>query len=89
MATCQAGITTAGHCCHLGGVVCPFLRDDGLAAPRRYVCTFRERLGSWEAVHADPGYLDTIGPMMLGLTGVLCGDWPPPGDLCAECGVGG
>ena len=77
------------HCCYLAGVVCPFLRDDGPDADRRWVCTFRERLGSWEAVHEDPEYLDTIAPIMMGLTGVLCGDWPTPGEHCHECGVVG
>ena len=83
---CQA---TSGHCCWIAGVVCPFLRDDGSSAARRWVCIFRERLGSWDAVHADREYMDTIGPMMIGLTGVLCGDWPPPSESCAECGVNG
>ena len=58
-------------------------------ADRRWVCTFRERLGSWQAVHRDPEYLDTIGPMVMGLTGVLCGDWPYPGMHCNECGAAG
>lgn len=87
---CKAGVTTEGHCCWLFGVVCPFLRDDGkqrrFSRKRRYVCTFRERLGSWDAVHADPEYQDTIAPVMLAATGVLCGDWPRPGETCAECG---
>lgn len=84
MATCKA---QTGHCCWLDGVVCPFLRDDGIDTSRRWVCTFRERLGSWEAVHSDPEYLDTIGPVMMGLTGVLCGDWPTRNERCNECGV--
>lgn len=88
MATCLAGVTTEGHCCHQLGVVCPFLREDA-GADRRWVCTFRERLGSWRAVHRDHEYLDTIGPIMLGMTGVLCGDWPPQGKRCAECGTVG
>jgi len=85
VATCAA---TTGHCCWLHGV-CPFLRDDGADAARRWVCTFRERLGSWAAVHADPQYLATAGPIMHELTGVYCGDWPRPGETCNECGVTG
>lgn len=88
MAECLAGITTEDHCCYLAGVVCPFLREDD-DSQRRWVCTFREKLGSWDAVHVDEEYLNTIGPLMMGLTGVLCGDWPPPGERCAECGTVG
>jgi hypothetical protein len=84
MAECRA---SSGHCCWIEGRVCPFLREDD--GERRWVCTFRERLGSWEVVHADPEYLDTIGPLILGLTGVFCGDWPGPGVTCAECGATG
>ena len=83
MAVCGS---TTGHCCHLGPFgVCPALREDDNG--RRWVCTFRERLGSWEAVHADPEYLDAIGPIVLDLVGVYCGDWPKPGESCGECGV--
>lgn len=78
-----------GHCCWLEGVVCRYLRDDGPLAARRFVCTFRERLGSWERVHADPEYLATVGPVVLRLVGVYCGDWPRRGERCAECGVTG
>lgn len=86
MKRCQA---TTGHCCWLEGPVCRYLRDDGPDAQRRFVCTFFERLGNWDAVHADPVYQAEIAPLMLRLTGVLCGDWPPPGQVCAECGAGG
>jgi hypothetical protein len=87
MVTCEAG---TGHCCWLGHHgVCPQLRDDGPAAPRRWVCRFRERLGSWEAVHADPEYRATVGAIVLDMVGVYCGDWPRPGESCAECGVRG
>lgn len=81
----ECGAST-GHCCWVAGAVCPFLRDDGAKASRRWVCTLRERLGSWEAVHADPGYLTVVAPVVRPL-GVDCGDWPPPGQTCAECGV--
>ena len=88
MATCKAGITTDGHCCWINGVVCPLLEDRGKNADRRYVCTVREDLGSWEAVHSDPRYLTFVRPAMSIVTGVDCGDWPPPGQTCAECGAG-
>ena len=84
MAECRAD---TDHCCYLAGVVCPYLRDDGPVADRRWVCTFRERLGSWEAVHTDPEYLDTVGSYVMGKIGLFCGDWPPPGTNCNECGA--
>lgn len=86
MAQCQAA---DGHCCWIVGGVCPLLRDDGPGASRRWVCTLRERLGSWQAVHTDPEYLRTVGPVVMELVGVYCGDWPRPGETCAECGVTG
>lgn len=90
MAECKAGVTTDGHCCHLGASgVCRFLRDDGPGAVRRFVCTLRERLGSWAAVHRDPVYLELVAPTVRELVSVDCGDWPRPGELCAECGVTG
>ena len=86
MVACGAA---AGHCCWLGQAgVCPFLRDDG-DADRRWVCTLRERLGSWAAVHADLGYQARVAPTMRAHGQVDCGDWPGPGVTCGECGVSG
>jgi hypothetical protein len=87
MVTCAAGVTTEGHCCWIDGVVCPFLRDDGAAASRRWVCTLREELGSWPAVHADKRYLTFVRDPLHRVVEVDCGDWPPPGEKCAECGA--
>ena len=86
MATCKAD---KGHCCWINGVVCPLLRDDGPDADRRWVCTPREQLGSWEAVHEDPEYLKLVAPTLRLLGQVDCGDWPGPGVICAECGANG
>lgn len=83
MADCRAA---AGHCCWIAGAVCPLLRDDGAAAARRWVCTARERAGSWTAAHALPEYIQHVRPTMLAI-GVDCGSWPPAGDTCAECGA--
>lgn len=65
------------HCCHLGRFgVCAHLEENTVEG-RRWACGFRRRLGSWEAVHADPQYLSEVAPL-LKETGipVLCGDWP-------------
>jgi len=84
MAQCLA---KTGHCCWLEGKVCKFLRDDGPSARRRWVCILREELGSWDAVHTDPRYVEQVQPTVRRLTGADCGDWPPPGQTCAECGT--
>ena len=81
-----ACLATTGHCCWIAGAICPFVRDDGVQAARRFVCTLRERAGSWVAVHALPEYVEHVRPTLL-LTGVDCGDWPPAGATCAECGA--
>ena len=88
--------TETDHCCTLLGVTCPFLRDDGPDTDRRWVCTLREELGSWNTVHADPRYLATVRPILDTITpaynrGVMpdCGDWPPTGVTCQICGANG
>jgi hypothetical protein len=78
-----------GNCCWIAGVVCPFLRDDGSLTDRRWVCTLRESLGSWAAVHADPRYIAVVHPTLMSVGTVDCGDWPGPGITCGECGVTG
>jgi hypothetical protein len=79
--------TGEGHCCWIEGQVCSFLReDDGV---RRWVCTLRESLGSWQAVHADPRYIASVHPTLMSVGTVDCGDWPGPGITCGECGVTG
>jgi hypothetical protein len=88
MAACEGN--RADHCCYVAGVACQFLRDDGSAAQRRWICTLREKLGSWGAVHIDPGYVTAVRPMWERINPALnCGDWPPPDMTCQACGVTG
>lgn len=74
------------HCCMFGGVVCPYLRDDGPqpAGSRRWVCSLfeEERAASpaawkddkiWNEVHSDPRYLADVEPMWRGSSWVF--DW--------------
>jgi hypothetical protein len=86
MATCLA---IHDHCCYLGSHgVCRFLEEN--AEGRRWSCTLRRELGSWQAVHSDSLYVETVKPKLvdIGIT-VDCGDWPSPGGACATCGVMG
>ncbi len=56
------------HCCHvpghrnplgLGDGVCMYLEVDTIEN-RHWVCSLRRKLGSWEAVHVDPGYIKNV-----------------------------
>jgi len=80
---------TSDHCCYVEGEVCPHLRDDGVQADRRWVCTLREELGSWEAVHQDSRYKVHPQPVWQKLNIDECGDYPSPGITCGECGQTG
>ncbi len=86
MPTCRAD---TDHCCYLGPFgVCPALRDDGPGASRRWVCAIREAAGSWARAHRSRDYASSgIRAIVRDLVGVDCGDWPPTGTTCAECGV--
>jgi hypothetical protein len=76
------------HCCYVDGQACPFLEEHTVPG-RRWVCGLRRRLGSWTAVHADPGYQEHVRPVWDRLGIVDCGDWPAPGETCGECLVTG
>lgn len=49
----------ADHCCYVDGQVCPFLEVDTVPG-RKWVCGKRRELGSWEAVHNDPEYIEQV-----------------------------
>ena len=73
------------HCCWLGRHgQCKFLAEN--VNGRRWSCSLRANLGSWEAVHTDVRYMSEIQPIVRELVGVDCGDWPRPGELCHTCG---
>lgn len=78
------------HCCHLGTYgVCMFLAENAVDG-RRWSCSLRTELGSWDAVHSDERYLLNVRPKLdsIGIA-VDCGNWPPPGTICGTCGVSG
>jgi len=86
--TCRGNLDD--HCCWLGKHgVCSFLNEqEPDENGRRWVCSLRARLGSWERVHVDPRYLDSVKPKLVDIgVGVDCGDWPTPGQRCGTCGV--
>ena len=56
---------------------------------RRWACGLRRQLGSWEKVHADPGYTTHVRPHWQPQGIADCGDWPRQAETCATCGVTG
>ena len=79
------------HCCWFQGTVCRFLEEsaeDGF----KWSCSLRRELGEWEKVHKDPRYVEFIRPewdKMPHDSKINCGDWPPPGMICSDCGNNG
>jgi hypothetical protein len=66
-------------CCRIPlgvDVWCKFLQDH---PDRKQACGLYVELGSWDAVHADPRYIEDVHPHWI-LTGTPdCGDWVGPG----------
>jgi hypothetical protein len=61
-----------------GEGICEFLETDTVFG-RHWVCGLRRRLGSWDAVHADSGYIENVHAVWE-LTGTAdCGDFTGTG----------
>jgi hypothetical protein len=81
--------TTEEHCCWFKGVVCEYLEpsknDDFI-----WQCRLRASKDSWEEVHKSKEYIDNIKPKWysIGHPTTNCGDWPPVGNHCNDCGEG-
>tara|TARA_R110000803_G_scaffold210829_1_gene284078 strand:- start:21943 stop:22113 length:171 start_codon:yes stop_codon:yes gene_type:complete len=53
-------------------------------------CALRVKYPSWEEVHQSPEYLSEVKDKMVGLGyDIDCGDWPPAGVDCNDCGEQG
>lgn len=63
------------HCCYIRSKPCIFLEYNALPN-RKYTCKLRRELGSWEAVHADPRYLNNVQVYWDQVGIKSCGDWP-------------
>ncbi len=79
---------TPDHCCYVAGVPCRFLEEDTVEG-RHWACGLRRRLGSWAKVHASKDYRTHVKPHWTTPGVNDCGDWPLPGETCAECGATG
>jgi hypothetical protein len=81
----------ADNCCYFSGVECPHLEVNTVEG-RHWVCGLRRRLGSWDAVYASAEWQRDVLPRAIacGLTEhYRCDRWPPPGEVCASCGMTG
>lgn len=78
------------HCCYVNDGVCKYLLEN-VVEGRRWACGLRNELGSWDAVHQDPRYVQEVKIHWLktSLKDYDCGQWPPPGFTCGTCGVVG
>lgn len=86
MSKCGTG---SDHCCWINGKVCSYLtnsKEPGF----NWACSLRTREGSWDKVYETPEYVTVVKPKLLeaGIT-VDCGDWPPKGTRCRDCGQEG
>ncbi len=76
------------HCCYIKGKVCPFL-EENTEKGFRWSCGLRRKLGSWDAVLANPEYQRVTAGAWA--PGVNCRDWPDGGGWngigCSKCGA--
>ena len=81
MACTGQGTPDGSHCCYVAGERCPFLVEN--VGGRRWACSLREVLGSWDEVHAHPGYQQLVQAEWDKL-GVIesCGAWGPGTNQC-------
>ena len=65
------------HCCWTSEGLCPFLEENTVPG-RRWACGLYRKLGSWEAVYADPRYQSSAVATWFAeiLPGLGCGGWP-------------
>ena len=82
--------TGPDHCCYIGGKPCQFLitdHTDDEGNFRKWACGLRAELGNWDAVLADPRYIEHVQGAWR--EGINCRDWPDGegvnGDFCSKC----
>ena len=87
MAECK-GRNLDDICCITQEYICPYL-EQNTEPGFRWSCGLRRELGSWDAVEADPRYIEGPGKQFARYR-VICRDWPDVsiGHACAKCGSG-
>jgi hypothetical protein len=76
----------AEHCCFVDGEVCRYLEENTVPG-RRWACGLLRRLGSWDAVHADAGYLACVQPVWDRVGIESCGAWGEGTGQCCYAAV--
>jgi len=78
--------TSTDHCCWINGQQCPYVVNSPNAG-FNWACSLRLREGDWAKVYETPEYRAFVRPALTA-AGIAkdCGDWPPPGHKCNECG---
>ena len=79
--------TATEHCCWFEGKPCQYVEPADIA-DFKWRCGLRAKHGSWEETHASPEYTANVKPKMtaIGYPNHDCGDWPPKGHGCNDCG---
>lgn len=84
------GTLDGDHCCYVQGEPCRYLTVNPQGSERRFECSLRRELGSWEAVHAHPGYKEYVQKIWDKVGIASCGEWQPTkGQCCREAEVNG
>lgn len=77
---CTGAGTGGTHCCYVAGERCRYLVEN--VNHRRWACGLYVELGSWAAVHADPGYQAHVQPEWDKVGIESCGAWGPGTNQC-------
>jgi hypothetical protein len=83
MAVCHGN--QPDHCCYVDGERCRYLVEN--TNGRRWACGLFVALGSWDAVHADNGYLEHVQSVWDRAGIESCGAWGPGTDQCCYAGT--
>lgn len=79
---------TEEHCCWLFGEVCQYLERNPEGSEYIWSCGLRKMANSWDEVYEMDQYKMNVKPKIeqMGYPDIGCGDWPPAGKKCNDCG---
>ena len=86
---CKGLYNNNEHCCWVAGKECMFLQrnKENKKKGRYFSCGLRDTLGSWEAVHESPEYIEHVKPAWNESGTSDCGDYPRTSEFCNLCGA--
>lgn len=67
--------------------MCQYLKPS-TADGFKWACSLREAASDWLNVYRMPEYRDNVKPKLdaAGYVDIDCGEWPPKGVKCNDCG---